>query len=101
MGYGIAYQVTRSTLLPLAVLIYSLVVLVCPLVVLIYSLVVLVCLLLVLFYSLVVLVCPLVVSVRALVVLVGPFFSLLVVLRELSVCLFISDHHYKKKRRKF
>ena len=87
MGYGIAYLVTRSTLLPLVVLIYSLVVLVC--------------LLLVLLYSLVVLACPLVVSVRPLVVLAGPFVSLLVVLRELSVFLFISDHHYKKKRRKF
>ena len=43
MRYGIAYLVTRSTLLPLVVLIYSLVVLIWPPVVLVYSLVLLVC----------------------------------------------------------
>ena len=56
-AYGIAYLVTRTTLFPLVVLIYSLVVLICPLLVLVYSLVVLVCPLLVLVYLLVVLVC--------------------------------------------
>ena len=60
--------VTRSTLLPLAVLVFPLVGLVCPLVVIICLLVVLVCPLVVLF-------CP------------------LVVLVVLSVGLFITDPH--------
>ena len=75
---------TRSTLLPLVVLIYPLVVLVCPLVVLVYSLVVLICQL-VLFVCpfvclLIVLVCPPVVSACLLAVLVWPFVSPLIVL---------------------
>ena len=52
MRYGIAYLVTRSTLLPLVVLI-------CSRVVLVYSLVVLICSRVVLVYSLVVLICQL------------------------------------------
>ena len=64
--FGIICMVTRSTLLPLVVLVYPLVVLVCPLVVL---------------------VCPLV-------ALVYPFLGLLcplVVIEVLSVNLFITD----------
>ena len=88
MRYGNAYLVTRSTLLPLVVLI-------CPIVVLVYSVVVLVCQLVVIvcpfFCLLVVLVCPLVVSVCPLVVLVRPFVCPLVVFVVLSVGLFITD----------
>ena len=58
MRYGIACLVTRSTFLPLVVLIYRFVILVCPLVVLVYSLVVLICPVVVLVCQLVVLVCP-------------------------------------------
>ena len=76
MHYGIAYLGTRSTLLPLVVLIYPLVVLICPLVVLVYSLVILV-------FQLVVLVCP--------------FVCLLVVLVVLSVGLFITDPYNDNK----
>ena len=77
----------RSTLLPLVVLIYPLVVLVCPFVVLVYSLVVLVCPFVCL---LLVLVCPPVASACALVVLVWPFACPLVVPVVLSVGLFIT-----------
>ena len=73
MRYTVAYLVTRSTRLPLRVLIYPLVVLICPFV----------CLL-------VVLVCPPVVSTSPLVVLVWPFVCPLVALVVLSVGCFIN-----------
>ena len=92
---------TRSSLLPLVVLIYPLVVLVCPFVVLAYSLVVLVCQLVVLVCPfvclLVVLVCPPVASSCALVVLVWPLVCPLVVLVVLSVGLFINDPYNNNK----
>ena len=72
MRYDIAYLVTRSTLLPLVVLICPLAVLICPLAILINLLVVLVS-------PLVVLVCPLV---------------LLVV--GLSVGLFVTEDYFGK-----
>ena len=62
MRYGIAYLVTRTTLLPLVVLIYPLPVLFCSLVVFIFSLVILVC-------QPIVLVCPFVCLLVVLVVL--------------------------------
>ena len=76
MHYGIAYLVTRSTLLPLVVITYPLLALVCPLVVLVYSLAVLVC---------------------QLVVLICPFVCPLVVLVVLSVGLFITDDYNDKR----
>ena len=76
MRYGIAYLVTRSTLLSLVVLIYPLVVLIFTLIVLVYSLVILV---------------------RQLVVPVCPFICLLVVLIVLSVGLFIIDRYNDNK----
>ena len=83
MRYGIAYLVTRSTLLPLVVLI-------CSRVVLVYSLVVLICSRVVLVYSLVVLICQLV-------VLAWLIACLLIVLVVLSVGLFITDLFFLKQ----
>ena len=99
--YGTAYLVTCSSLLPLVVLIYPLVLLVCPLAVLVYSPVVLVCQLVVLFCPFVclltVLVCPPVVSACPLVILVWPFVCQLVVLVVLSVGLFMTDPYNDNK----
>ena len=82
MHYSIACLVTRSTLLPLIVLIYPLAVLVCPFV----------CLL-------VVFACPPVVSASPLIVLVAlwPFICPLVVLVVLSVGCFIPDPYNDNK----
>ena len=83
--YGITCLVSRSTLLPLVVLIYPLVALVCSLVVLVCPPVVSVCPLVVLVCPLVVFVCPLVVSVCPLLVSVCPLVVLVCPL-VVSVC---------------
>ena len=77
MHYSFTCLVTRSTLFPFAVLVYSLLVLVYLLVLLVYLLAVFICLL--------------VVSVCPLVVLVWSFFGPLVVLVVPSASLFIND----------
>ena len=87
MHYSIVYLVTLSTFLPLVVLIYPLVALVCPLVVPVYSLVVLVCQLVVLFYPFVCL----------LIVLVWPLVCPLVVLVVLSAGLFVTEPYNDNK----
>ena len=102
MCYGTAYLVNGSTLFPLVLLIYQLVVLICPLVVLVYSLVVIVCQIAEMVCPfvrlLVVLVCPLLVSVRPLVVLVWSFICRLMVLVVLlSVGLFKIDQYKMRK----
>ena len=101
LHFGMAYLVTHSTLLPLVVLIYLFIVLVCPLVVLIYSLVVLSCQLVLLICPfvclLIVLLCPPIVSACPLIVLIWPFVCPLVVLAVLSVSLFKTDPYNDNK----
>ena len=95
MNYSFTCLVTRSTLLPFAVLVYSLLVLVYLLVLLVYLLAALAYLLVApvcpFVCLLAVLICLLVVSVCPLVVLVWSFFGPLVVLVVPSASLFITD----------